>query len=591
MAAVATRRVRTSQPQQLAQVDFANSLTANIVSLLLPTAFPAVDVVTGQTLTAVSSPVMAGGLGGTCLQTNGSNNYAWRNATDLSTAGKYTLMAVVQSNGNGTDTRLLSLGNSGSSGGAIVAIGAGLSNAQKIRLYSRNDSTSGPTDVDSNGTPFDGKLHTVVMTIDLSGATGKLSLYIDGVLDTTASGSEPVSVTTVNVIALGAFLRLSASGFWKGSVFLAGVWNRVLEDNEARSLSANPWQLFKPQSRRLWFAGGTSVNGTATISGVSATSGVGTITATGGASTTLAGDSGQSGTGTITATGGATAGVTGVSAAASLASITATGGASTSVTGVSAASGVASITGAGDANVNVSGVSATASVASITATGSGDAVASLSGVSAAGGVGTIDASGTSGDATASLQGVSATAHVGTIVATGTSTTIAVDITEDMVCRVVRNYILSIVPNLPVKRTPVNRASMPKGPYVSFTPGLRRPLSTNVSHDDATSRTVGRPEQMSFQIDCYGLNSAQTAETINLLYRDQYACDVFESLGFNGAPLYAGDIQQAPYVTGEDQYEDRYTFEIELQLNPSVVIPLQSCNILNVDLINVPPSEE
>jgi hypothetical protein len=305
--------------------------------------------------------------------------------------------------------------------------------------------------------------------------------------------------------------------------------------------------------------------------------------------------------------------MTGVSATSAVAGITATGGASTSIGGTSAASAVASLTGVGDANVNVSGVSATASVASIVGMGTGDAAASVVGVSAAGaagpiaatggavandlgvsalsGVGSISASGTTGDTTVTLGGVSATSGVATITATGTRTTIDVDITEDMVCRVVRSYILSIVPNLPVKRTPVNRASMPNGPYVSFTPGLRRPLSTNVSHDDATSRTVGRPEQMSFQIDCYGLGSAQTAETINLLYRDQYACDVFESLGFNGAPLYAGDIQQAPYVTGEDQYEDRYTFEIELQLNPSVAVPIQSCNILNVDLINVPPSEE
>lgn len=171
-------------------------------------------------------------------------------------------------------------------------------------------------------------------------------------------------------------------------------------------------------------------------------------------------------------------------------------------------------------------------------------------------------------------------------ATGTRTTIEVNVTEDMICRVVRSYIKSIATSLPVLRTPVNRAAMPKGPYVSFTPGLRRPLSTNRDSNDANSRTVSRSEQMSFQIDCYGAGAADLAETLNALYRDTYACELFANSGLEIVPLYAGDIQQAPFVNDADQYEDRYTFEIELQVNPSIVVPLQSCNILDINLVSV-----
>lgn len=160
------------------------------------------------------------------------------------------------------------------------------------------------------------------------------------------------------------------------------------------------------------------------------------------------------------------------------------------------------------------------------------------------------------------------------------------ITEDDICTAVRAYILSVAPAVRVVRTPVNRASMPEPPYVSFTPGLRRPLSTNVVAGDATTRSVLRPDQMSFQIDCYGDGSADLAETLNTLWRDQYAVDVLYGTGIDIAPLYAGNVMQAPFVNDADQYEDRYTLEIEIQVNAVIVAPQQSCNMLDMALVSV-----
>lgn len=200
-----------------------------------------------------------------------------------------------------------------------------------------------------------------------------------------------------------------------------------------------------------------------------------------------------------------------------------------------------------------------------------------------------------GDAVATLVGVSAAASVATIVAAGTVSAVALLLPDAAVYKIVRDYILSIVPAQRVIRTPVNRASMPTDPYVSFTPGIRRPLATNVSEPINGGRIVTRSEQMSFQIDCYGEGAGETAETLNVLYRDPYAAELFQASGYDVAPLYAGDIQQAPFVGGEDQYENRYTFEIELQINSRVTVPLQSCNILGIDLVSVdatfPPTEE
>lgn len=202
----------------------------------------------------------------------------------------------------------------------------------------------------------------------------------------------------------------------------------------------------------------------------------------------------------------------------------------------------------------------------------------------------------SGDAFASLVGVGAVASAGDIAATGTVTGIGLHVGMDDICRAVRAYIISIAPaGMRVIQTPVNRASMPVGAYVSFTPGLRRPLSTGRSTSGPNSRAVLRPDQMSFQIDCYGDGASDLAEKLNVLYRDEYAVDLFATMGDSVAPLYAGDIQQAPFINDADQYENRYTFEIELQVNSVTTIPLQSCNILNIDLVSVdatfPPTEE
>lgn len=251
----------TQQPQQAGPVDAGNPLAAGLVSLVLPVAYPGFDLVANKLMTAVNAPGVAAGRGGMGLVFNGTSNYSWRSAPELGNAGKYTLVAVVQSNGNGTDTRLLGLG--GSSGTApMVSIGAGTSNAQKVRIYSRNDSAAPPVDLQSVSNPFDGALHTIVMTFDLASTTGRIGLWVDGVVDTIATGSESTSVTSVNQIALGTLLRTTAAGWWKGTIFMAAVYNRMLTDAEALQLSANAYQLIKAPVRRLWapLASGGAIN-------------------------------------------------------------------------------------------------------------------------------------------------------------------------------------------------------------------------------------------------------------------------------------------------------------------------------------------
>lgn len=94
-------------------------------------------------------------------------------------------------------------------------------------------------------------------------------------------------------------------------------------------------------------------------------------------------------------------------------------------------------------------------------------------------------------------------------------------------------------------------------------------------------------QISMQVDVHGPNSADNAQVISTLMGSDYASVRFASLS-NGAvaPLYADDPRQAPFNNEQQQVEERWIVGIELQANPSVAIPQQFSDLVDVDIIEV-----
>lgn len=160
------------------------------------------------------------------------------------------------------------------------------------------------------------------------------------------------------------------------------------------------------------------------------------------------------------------------------------------------------------------------------------------------------------------------------------------ITEDQAFAVLRAFIMGLAGQQEVLRTPINRAAMPVGSFVAMTPGRFKPLSTNSSAVTSTTRTVRRPSLFECQIDCYGPSSSDLANTLSILFRDPYAAEQFAATGLEIAPLYADEAQQMPIVNGEDQYEERWTFKVAMQINHVVSTGQQSANIAVVNIINV-----
>lgn len=265
---------------------------------------------------------------------------------------------------------------------------------------------------------LDGKTHTILFTR----VSGTLYGYVDGVLKGSASFTSAVyssGTTTTETLAGYSSANWGVTGY---GVPLLVTANVGLGTAQAQSISANPWQIFQPA--KLGIAMPASAGGlTLTLTGVSGTSGTGSLGY--GEGYPLTGSSATGSTGAISE---------GVSVALSQVSATGSVGSVAPAFGV-AAIGVSATGSTGSASdvtaLALTGTSATGSTGTVTptqglsaaltqvsATGSTGTLSdglslALSGVSAAGSVGAVS---TGGSVTQALSGVSATGSVGSVAA-------------------------------------------------------------------------------------------------------------------------------------------------------------------------------
>lgn len=94
-------------------------------------------------------------------------------------------------------------------------------------------------------------------------------------------------------------------------------------------------------------------------------------------------------------------------------------------------------------------------------------------------------------------------------------------------------------------------------------------------------------RVTVQIDVHGPLSADNAQRISTLLRDEYACRFFADQRSDVAPLYASEPRQAPFLNGEKQIETRWTLDAVLQANPVVTSPQQFAGEVTVNLNPLP----
>ncbi|MDB5777608.1 MAG: hypothetical protein JWP38_3741 [Herbaspirillum sp.] len=162
---------------------------------------------------------------------------------------------------------------------------------------------------------------------------------------------------------------------------------------------------------------------------------------------------------------------------------------------------------------------------------------------------------------------------------------AISITEAQLYLALWNFITSLV-DCPIVQGNQNRVAMPAGDFIVMTALNRVGLATTTQdYDPANSRVSNKQsKQWSAQIDCYGSLSADRAATLAEMMRTPYAADQFATSGLEIAPLFATDHHQMALVTGEEEYVERWTFEMALQYNPVITMPQDFASALSASVI-------
>lgn len=158
--------------------------------------------------------------------------------------------------------------------------------------------------------------------------------------------------------------------------------------------------------------------------------------------------------------------------------------------------------------------------------------------------------------------------------------------QDDVLTALRSFILSLV-TCEVIQGLGNGVPMPIGGFIAVTPLFQSRLSTNQpSFADPTpttgTRTATQAMQATFQIDCYGVNSADWSNILSTAWRDDLAVDALAPVA---SPLYCDDPKMIPLTDGEQQYEQRWTITAALQYNPALTTPMQFFTQAQVSALN------
>ena len=146
------------------------------------------------------------------------------------------------------------------------------------------------------------------------------------------------------------------------------------------------------------------------------------------------------------------------------------------------------------------------------------------------------------------------------------------ITGDDVLNALGAWLVSVLdPAVAVLETQVNRVAPPNvADYVYMTHAGRIRLATNVdTYDGAAAKLVAASTQFRIQIDAYGPNSADNAQIVTTLFRDEAATSAFPP---TVQPMWADDPVQAPFLDEAQQYEDRWTTFANLAASPVVSTP-------------------
>jgi hypothetical protein len=153
-------------------------------------------------------------------------------------------------------------------------------------------------------------------------------------------------------------------------------------------------------------------------------------------------------------------------------------------------------------------------------------------------------------------------------------TATVSITESQIFTALRTVLLSWLPeSTEIVRGQQNRVPEPtSADFIVMLPVTRTALATNLVEYQDASATNTQSVQVDIQLDIHGPNSPDNTQVILTLFRTEAGVEAFEATGYGVTPLYASDPRQLPFIDGEEQFEDRWTFDLSFQVDFAVTTP-------------------
>lgn len=145
------------------------------------------------------------------------------------------------------------------------------------------------------------------------------------------------------------------------------------------------------------------------------------------------------------------------------------------------------------------------------------------------------------------------------------------ITVDQVIDALKAFLAPFMPDAQIVRAQVNRVALPSNPCAVLTELLQVDLSVPATDYQplADTATIYGPSRIDVQIDFYGAQAGEFCKTVKTAFRSHWG---FAHFPANIKPLYTSDGVQSPLLTGEQQYESRWTLTASMQYNPTVTVP-------------------
>lgn len=157
------------------------------------------------------------------------------------------------------------------------------------------------------------------------------------------------------------------------------------------------------------------------------------------------------------------------------------------------------------------------------------------------------------------------------------------ITVDQVIEALAAFLAPFMPGAQIVRAQVNRVALPSNPCAVLTELLQVDLSVPATDYQplANTATIYGPSRIDVQIDFYGAQAGEFCKTVKTAFRSHWG---FAHFPANIKPLYTSDGVQSPLVTGEQQYESRWTLTASMQYNPTVTVPQEFADVVYPSLV-------